>query len=158
MKTLVRAVAILISFALPPVFGAAAEEEASFLIAVKQAFAKHDTNALFTLTCWDRVPDRFIESAKNASMKQITREVSDITLVNPDSTEHRVALKGADGFAYLPNLPVTKKLKIVFILDGHLQSQFRPVGEKNGKLYLLQNAPVEPDKMESTSPVGSAGS
>ena len=143
MKTFIFTLAVFISTAFESVRAASPEEEANFLTAVRQAFDKQDTNALFTLTCWDRVPDRFIKSAKNLNMREIAWEISDLTLVNPDPNTHRQGLKGNDGVTYLPNLPVIKLLKIVFVKDGRFQPETRPVGEKDGKLYLLENAPVE---------------
>jgi hypothetical protein len=143
MRILICAVAVLVSFPLQCVLGVSPEEETNFLTAVRQAYDQQDTNALFTLICWDRVPDKFVQRAKSVSLREITRKVSDMTLVNFPQDRHVVPLKDTNGVAYLPNLPVIKELKIIFVVDGHTQSGSHPVGEKDGKLYLLENAPVE---------------
>jgi hypothetical protein len=153
MKTLICAIGVLISIPLQAILGAEPEEEVIFLTAAKQAFDNQDTNALFALICWDRVPDKFIKSARNASMREINNKVSDMFLVNSDPNAHRVKLKDVDGVEYLPNLPVIKNLKIVFEINGSFQTVNHPVGEKDGKLYLLENAPVESD---NTNSVGAA--
>jgi hypothetical protein len=143
MKTFIFAVAVLISIPLQSVRGASPEVEANFLTAVRQAFDKQDTNALFALICWDRVPDKIIKRSKKQRMREITLKVSEMTLITPDPNEHRQGYKDKEGIVYLPNLPEIKQLKIVFVTDGRFQSSIYSVGEKNGKLYLLVPAPVE---------------
>jgi hypothetical protein len=118
---------------------AAAGEQSRFLAAAEQAFEKKDVEALLALVCWDRVPDKFKESRK----KQFTRDVSDATddiaLTDPDPNYPDHEWKDKDGVSYRANLPIVKQLKI----KTRIGNAIYPVGEKDGKLYLLAPAPVK---------------
>jgi len=122
---------------------ASSEEEARFVAAVKQAFEKGDVDSLMSLTCWDRVPDKFKVRAKMHYARDIARTVTDVTLMNPDPKIRDIVWKDTNGVYYCSNLPVIKHLKITYAPGGQLKEGTYPVGEKDGKLYLLQQAPVK---------------
>jgi hypothetical protein len=117
-------------------------EEARFVAAVRAAFEKHDADALVALTCWDRVPDKLKADGKKQYARDVAQTVSDITLTNPDPNYPDLVWKGSDGVSYRSNLPVVKQLKITF-KTGEFGDGRYPVGEKDGKLYLLEPAPVK---------------
>lgn len=54
IKTLVLFITSVLLLSSQSVFAASVEEEVRFVATVKQAFAKHDANALAALTCWIR--------------------------------------------------------------------------------------------------------
>ena len=163
MKPLFLAMAVVFSLPVLPVRAASPEEEARFINAARNAFDKHDANALVTMTCWDRVPDKLKNSGKQQYMGGVTAPVADIKLINPDpkhanlewneDKDPRFAELGIEwkeaGVTYRLNLPVVKQLKITFapqkFSDGTsltIDCAY-PVGEKDGKLYLLEPAPVK---------------
>jgi len=121
---------------------ASPEEEARFVAAARQAFEKHDAAALVALTCWDRVPDKLKASGKKQYARDVAQTVSDITLTNPDPDYPDLVWKDTDGVSYRSNLPVVKQLKIIF-KTGEFGDGRYPVGEKDGKLYFLEPAPVK---------------
>jgi hypothetical protein len=131
-----------IGLQLQAVQAASPEEEARFVAAARQAFAKHDADALATLTCWDRVPDKFKADGKKQYVRDVALTVSDITLTNPDPDYPDLVWKDTDGVSYRSNLSVIKQLKITF-KTGEFGDGRYPVGEKDGKLYLLEPAPVK---------------
>ena len=143
MKTLILALASVLVLQLQSVWGATPEEEARFVAAAKQAFAKHDADALMALTCWDRVPDKFKDSGKKQYARDVAQTATDIKLTNPDPDEPDLVWKDTDGVSYRSNLPVVKQLKITFASGGQFSDGTYPVGEKDGKLYLLEPAPVK---------------
>jgi hypothetical protein len=142
MRKLILAFIVVFVFPLLSVRAASPDEEAKFVAAVKQAFEKHDANALMALTCWDRVPDEFKVSGKKQYARDVAQAVSDITLTNPDPNYPDLVWKDTDGVSYRSNLPVVKQLRITFA-GGRFKNGVYPVGEKNGKLYLLEPAPVK---------------
>ncbi len=143
MKTLVLSLASILILQFQPALAASPEEEARFLAAVRQGFDKQDTNALIALTCWDRVPDKLVEGGKKQLVRDIsTMKVSDIKLIDPDPQFPDLEWKDKDGVAYRSNLPVIKQIKITFAPGGRFKGGTFPVGEKDGKLYLLEPAPV----------------
>lgn len=104
------------------------------------------------LTCWDRVPDKFKDSSRKQYARDVAQTASNITLANPDPNEPDLAWKDTDGVSYRSNLSVIKQLKITFASDAKIETKIGsidvsdatyPVGEKNGKLYLLEPAPVK---------------
>jgi hypothetical protein len=138
---------------------ASPEEEARFVAAVKQAFEKHDAEGLIALTCWDRVTDKSKDFGKRHFAKVVARTATDFTLTNPDPQYPVGEWKEADGVTYGLNLPLVKQLKVVlsvkdkikdkapeaidvFGIDDYGMIIFN-VGEKDGKLYLLEPAPVK---------------
>ena len=122
---------------------ASQQEEARFLAAAKSAFEKHDAEALATLTCWDRVPDKLKESGKKHYVRDAALTMTDMALTPPDPQSPDLEWKDKEGVAYRSNLPVLKHLKISFAPGGRFKDVTYPVGEKAGRLYLLEPAPVE---------------
>lgn len=143
MKTLLFALAVFLSLPFQSVRAAAQKEEARFLAAAKQAFEKHDADALMALTCWDRVPDKFKASGKKQYARDVAQTATDIALTNPDPNYPDLTWKDTDGVSYRSNLPVVKQLKITFAPGGPFKDGTYPVGEKDGKLYLLEPAPIK---------------
>jgi hypothetical protein len=168
MKTLILAIASVLIFQLQVVRAASPEEEARFIAAAKQAFEKHDADALIALTCWDKVPDKLKKDGKQQYVgiigytKTITGSpVTDIKLSSPDKSgaqwsvdddprfvEIDPAWKKA-GFAYHSNLPIVKQLKVTFApTKADAQTSLTldvtySVGEKDGKLYFIEPAPTK---------------
>ena len=142
MKLFLVALAVFISLPFQSVQAASPEEEASFLKAAKSAFAKHDVEALMAMTCWDRVPDKLKDSGKQQYARDVAQTTTEITLIDPDPMFPDVEWKDAAGVAFRSNLPVVKQLKIKFS-TGKFKDGTYPVGEKDGKLYLLEPAPVK---------------
>jgi len=143
MKTLALALTAVLAFQLQSALAASPEEEARFVAAAKQAFEKHDADALMTLTCWDRVPDKFKGSGKKQYDRDVAQTATDISLTNPDPKFPDLVWKDTDGVSYRSNLPVVKQLKITFEHGGKFKDGTYPVGEKDGKLYLLEPAPIK---------------
>jgi hypothetical protein len=150
MKTIPLALGVFLFLPMPSARAASPKEEAKFLAAAKAAFAKHDANALVALTCWDRVPDKLKDKGKKRYAEEVAITVTGITLTNPDAEFPDLEWKDKDGVAHRSNRPVIKQLKVSFKPDGS-RGQFKsqggdvvyPVGEKGGKLYLLEPAPVK---------------
>jgi hypothetical protein len=142
MKTLILALAAMLVLQLQPVLAVSPDEEARFVAAAKQAFEKHDADALMALTFWDRVPDKFKDRGKKQYARDAKQGATDITLTNPDPDYPDLVWKDTDGDSYRSNLPVIKQLKITF-KTGELSVGRYPVGEKDGKLFLLKPAPIK---------------
>ena len=143
MKTFIIALAVFIILPFQSVRAATPEEQARFLTAVRQAFDKQDTNAIFTFVCWEGVAVKDTDGLKKMLVSEITEmKVSDMTLVDPDPKVPDV-WKDEDGIAYHLNLPVTKRLRVIFAPGGHFGSDMAPVGEEDGKLYLLGPIPIK---------------
>jgi hypothetical protein len=143
MKILTLALTTVLAFQLHSALAASPEEETRFLSAAKQAFAKHDADALMALTCWDRVPDKFKDSGKKQYARDVAMEATDISLVAPDPKFPDMVWKDSDGVSYRSNLSVVKQIKITFAKGSRFKDGTYPVGEKDGKLYLLEPAPVK---------------
>ena len=142
MKTFLFTILSVLVLQLQSARAASPEEEARFVAAAKQAFVKHDADALVALTWWDRVPDRLKTSAKKQYASDVAQAVSDVTLTDPDPDYPDLVWKDTDGISYRSNLPVVKQLKIAFKTGVFGDGRY-PVGEKDGKLYLLEPAPVK---------------
>ena len=144
MKTLILAVTSVLTFHLQSALAVSPEEEARFLAAVRQGFEKQDPNAIFTLTCWDRMSDKNLKGSKDDLVKYITTmKVSDIKLLEPSSKFSGWFCIIPDGTEYRYNLPVIKQVTITFAPGGSVTSEDFPVGEKGGKLYLVEPAPTK---------------
>jgi hypothetical protein len=115
-------------------------EEARFLAAAKKAFADRDAAALASLTCWDRVPDKLRQSGKQHYERDVAQSATDITLTEPDPAFPDLDWT-ENGVTYHSNLPVIKQLKIIFAKGSRFGTGVYPVGEKDGKLVLLEPAP-----------------
>lgn len=127
------------------------EEEARFVAAARRAFENHDADALMALTCWDRAPDKVKVSGKTRYARDVAQTATDIVLISPDPMYPDHEWKDKDGVSYRSNLPVVKQLKITFSSGTTIETQIGavsvshahyPVGEKEGKLFLLAPAPV----------------
>ena len=152
MKTLILALTSVLVFQLQSALAASPEEETRFVAAAKQAFEKHDTNALIALTCWDRVSDKLKDSGKSRYAKEVALTATDVVLSAPDPNAPDLEWKDDAGVAHRSNLTVTKHLKITFAPGSAIELKrgtvkvkdvTYPVGEKDGKLFLLQPAPVK---------------
>jgi len=162
MKPLFLALAMVFLLPVLPVRAASPEEDARFLDGARHAFENHDANALVAMTCWDQVPAKLKEGGKKQYLGGVAAQVADIKLINPDSKhanlewnedeDPRFAELGIKwkkaGVRSRLNLPVIKQLKFTFapqkFSDGTsltIDCAY-PVGEKDGKLYLLEPAPV----------------
>lgn len=159
------AITTVLAFLLYSVRAASPEEEARFLTASRQAFERHDSNALVLLTCWDRVPDRI----KREGAKQYERAVAAtnvlVTLVPPSqkfvqlndgwtkNIDSRFVGIGRNWEEFNAtnrlNLAIVKELKMVYgpvkNSDGSSTTinWSYPVGEKDGKLYICEPAPLK---------------
>jgi|GEM_PF-1657475 len=142
MKILIFSVVSTLILQLQPVLAATPDEEVRFVAAAKQAFQKHDADGLMAITCWDRVPDQLKESARQIYARDAKQDVTDIKLTKPDTKKPDLMWKDKDGISYRSNLAVVKQLVITFAPGGHFKDGTYPVGEKKGKLYLLEPAPV----------------
>ena len=143
MKILILVLTSVLVLQLQSSLAASSEEEARFVAAARQAFAKHDADALAALTCWDRVPDKFKASGKKQYVRDVAQTATDITLANPDPDYPDLVWKDTDGVSYRSNLSVVKQLKITFAPGKEFGDARYPIGEKGGKLYLLEPAPVK---------------
>ena len=136
-------------------FGATPEEEARFVAAARKAFEQHDADALVGLTCWDRVPDDIQASEKRLYALRVAQQVTKIELVSHNKYPH-VVRRDKNGVLLRANLHIVKMLEITHApkSDGAVGDEKKklaqgyPVGEKDGKLYLLQLAPAEDGKVE----------
>jgi hypothetical protein len=168
MKTLILTTASILAFLLQMVRAASPEEEARFVAVAKQAFEKHDSDALLALTCWDRVPDKLKKDGRQqyagiiGYTKTITGSpVTDIKLASPDKSgvqwnvdddprfvEIDPVWKEA-GVVYHSNLAIVKQLKVTFApTKADAQTSLTidvtySVGEKDGKLYFIEPAPTK---------------
>jgi hypothetical protein len=144
MKILIISLASVLIMQWQPAMAASPEAEVKFLAAVRQGFEQQDTNALIALTCWDRVPEKNIAYGQQQLVRDITTmKVADMKLIDPDPGLPDQVWKDKDGVAYCSNLPVIKQLKITFAPGGRFETGSFPVGEKDGKLFLLEPAPVK---------------
>ena len=144
MKSFIFAFAIFTFLPFQSVRAASPEEQAGFLAAVRQAFDKQDTNALFALVCWDRVTAKDADSARERFKTIISgAKVTDMALADPDPKMPKHEWTGKDGVSYRQNLPMIKQLKITFAPGALFHRGLLPVGEKDGKLYLSEPAPVK---------------
>jgi hypothetical protein len=119
------------------------QDEASFLAAVKKAFADHDPDTLVALTCWDRVPVELKRSGKEQYLHDVAQDVDGITITPPEPGSPDLDWQ-RDGVTYHANLPVTKQLKITPAKGstfGTGGTGVYPIGQKDGKLFLLEPVP-----------------
>jgi len=163
MKKLLLITSIL-ALQLQPSWSASPEEEARFIAAAKQAFAKHDADALVALTCWDGVPDKLKKDGKQQYAPAASTEappVAEAKLLNPAQADLQWAVDEdprfmpmdpawkETGVVYHSNLPIVKELKLTFApLKANDNSSITfdvtyPVGEKDGKLYFIEPTPVK---------------
>jgi hypothetical protein len=135
--------ASVICISLQTTRAATKQEEARFLGAAEAAFAKHDADAFSALACWERVAVNGKADAKQEYTRYVAENVMEMVLANPDQKEASLAEQKSKTVAYCLNLPVLKELKIKFRPGHRFNNATFPVGEKDGKLWLLQPAIVE---------------
>jgi hypothetical protein len=152
LKTILMALTACLSLSILPAQAASPAAEARFLAAAKAAFQKHDAAALTALVCWDRVPENLQVSGKERLAREVALTATDLVLIAPDPQLPDLEWKDATGTAFRANLPVTRHLKITFAPGSVVQLKrgpvkvkdtSYPVGEKDGKLFLLEPAPVK---------------
>ena len=143
MKRCFFALLIVLSISFQSAPAATQDEEVRFATAARKVLDTHDADALAALTCWDRVPDKLKENGKKQYARDAARAVIDVRLTNPDPKFPDLVWKDKDGTAYRSNLAVTKQLNITFASGGLFKEVTYPIGEKDGKLYLLEPAPVK---------------
>jgi hypothetical protein len=164
MKTLALLITSILALQLQPVLAASPDEEARFIAAAKQAFAKHDADALAALSCWDGVPDKLKKDGKEQYAPAASAEappVVEAKLVNPaksdlqwgvDDDPRFMTIDPAwkeTGVGYHSNLPIVKELKLTFApMKANDNTSVTidvtyPVGEKDGKLYFIEPTPVK---------------
>ena len=131
---------------------ASPEEEARFVAAVRQAFEKHEADALVALACWDGVPDERKDHCRKQYAKEVALTATGVVLSAPDSRCPDRDWVDKAGVVYRANLPVIKHLRITFAPGSTIEVKLGttkvgdvtyPVGEKAGKLFLVQSAPVK---------------
>ncbi len=142
MKAARLSIIILAVFTSVAAVAATLSKEAQFVAAARKAFETHDAAALVALSCWDRVPDRLKESGKQLYARDVANAVTDIKLIDPDPNFPDLDWTEA-GVTYHSNLAVTKQLKITFAAGSMFRDATYPVGERDGKLFLLEPAPVK---------------
>jgi hypothetical protein len=164
MKTLILALTSVLLLQLQSSRAASPEEESRFIAAAKQAFDKHDADALVALTCWDRVPDALKKDGKQQYARIVAGPpATDLKLTNPSPKDANLEWNVDDdprfveidsawkkaGVVYRANLPVIKQLKITFApMKADAKTSLTisvkyPVGEKDGKLYFIEPAPAK---------------
>jgi hypothetical protein len=135
--TLIAAMSFLISIS----HAATPEEEARFLSALREACLKKDKAALAALSNWDRVPP----DIKKLTIDGMAHILNDpIKSVEYGSLDDAPApTRTINGVTYTANLPVTKQITIQYDLKvGNSTGQLL-VGEKNGKLMIVNLAPQQ---------------
>jgi hypothetical protein len=129
MKTFFFALLVFLPIFFQSAPAATQDEDARFVTAARKAFDTHDADALASLTCWERVPDKLKESGKKQYARDAARAVTNVMLTNPDPKLPDLVWKDKDGTVYRSNLAVTKQLKISFAAGGLFKDATYPVGE-----------------------------
>ena len=115
------------------------EEEARFLSALREACLKKDQAALVALSNWDRVPPdikkRTIDGMAHL-FKDPIKSVDCEPLGDSPATTRTI-----NGVICAANLPVTKRVAIQYDLKEGSSSGSPLVGEKDGKLLIVNLAP-----------------
>jgi hypothetical protein len=129
-----------------PTFGAAAaaDDEARFLAAVRNAFHDRKASDLSRLTCWDGVPEEDKKKDEQAYAALVAeKDVSfNFELVDRD---RKVVERTEHGVVYRTNLPITRQLDVI-IRDKQKKTLGVigfPAGRKNGKLMVAGFTPVK---------------
>lgn len=115
------------------------EEEARFLDALRSALTTKNQAELVALSCWDDVP---------ADIKQMAIDGMVGVIADPIKSIQYQALGDApitsrtlNGVVYISNLPITKQVKIEYDLKVGGSSATISVGEKDGKLMIVNLVP-----------------
>lgn len=126
------------------------QEELRFLNAVRSAYSSKDKDAIVALQCWDGV---------NKNRRELFRKVLDFTVPTNEvlSVQYRsnyfsgVVPTTKNGVVYVPNLTPIKHIQIEYKTDspkpGVAPTMYQfveyYVGEKNGKLLMVQLIPQQ---------------
>ena len=89
------------------------------------------------------VVGQLMTSGKKQYVRDVALTATDITLTLPDPKFPDLEWKDEAGVAYRSNLLMIKQLKITFARGAGFKAGRYPVGEKDGKLYLLEPAPAK---------------
>jgi hypothetical protein len=164
MKTWTSLISLGLLLLPPSGYAASAQEEARFVAAVKQAFVKHDADALVSLTCWERVPAKLKTDRKQQYLRDTSAAapaVKEVALLepkqpgkewNPDDDPRFIEIDPnwkESGAVYHSNLPIVKQLEVTFMpIQADAKTTLTvsvtyPVGEKDGKLYFIEPAPAK---------------
>ena len=144
------ALALLALLLLPlAAIAAAPEQETKFVDAAKKAFDEKKPAELSKLTCWDGVSEQ--DQKKQEETFKLLVEEKNVTfsLKLVDADPKAVADKDhkADGAPTRPNLKIVKQLDVTLI-DARDKERILgiigfAVGEKDGKLLLVREAPAK---------------
>jgi hypothetical protein len=127
-----------------PSFAASSSEEARVIANVKKAFATRQTQPILDLYYWEGVSqkDKGQVSKNISSEVNSEKTIKSIQFIGPKPNALTEIVRS--GVTYRINLPITKRLEIKFEKKDGVTSTTRfNVGEKNGKLYFVQLAPVK---------------
>ena len=141
---------VLLALLLPlAAIAATPEEETRFVDVAKKAFDEKKTADLSKLTCWDGVSEQ--AQKKQEETFKLLIEEKDVTfsfkLVDADPKAVAEKDQKADGAPTRPNLKIVKQLDVTLI-DPRDNKRILgiigfAVGEKDGKLLLVREAPVK---------------
>ena len=150
IKSALALLALLLSLAATVAATAATpEEEAKFVDAAKKAFDEKKPADLSKLTCWDGVSEQ--AQKKDEETFKLLMEEKDVTfsfkLVDADPKAVAEKEQKADGAPTRPNLKIVKQLDLTMI-DPRDHKRILgiigfAVGEKDGKLLLVREAPAK---------------
>lgn len=135
--TFTAALAVLVSIG----HAATPEEDARFLAVLREACLKKDKEALVALSNWDRVPPEIKKQTIEGMAHIINEPIKSVEYGTLD--ESRALTRTLNGITYAPNLPVTKQVTIVYDLKVGNSSGTLLVGEKDGKLMIVNLAPQQ---------------
>ncbi len=107
--------------------------------AIRDAYSKKDKEAIIASTCWDRVTEQHKKLAPKAIDYAMSNPIKSVQYRALDPSEVYTYTK--DGITYGPNLPIVKQIEIEYaVAPGKLTSELF-LGEKEGKLMIVNLAP-----------------
>jgi hypothetical protein len=118
---------------------ASVDEETRFLSAVRAAYTSKDKEAIMALTCWDRVTEEHKKMAPKALDFAVRLPVKSVKYTELDPARQTSFTK--DGVTYGPNLPILKQVEVEYVVESGNQKSSFFVGEKDGKLMIVNLAP-----------------
>lgn len=128
---------ILVSATAAPV-----QEETRFIDAINDAFFRKDPTALIALTCFDGVTYEDKELDNKSSEYWVTQKVKSVVLKRSNNTQDKLT-QTRDGITYVPNLQVSHELVVTLEGNKTFGTLTMPVGEKDGKFYLILPRPKQ---------------
>lgn len=144
MKRIVFILVSLVSLLFADLSVASASEEIRVIASVKKAFETKQIQPIMDLYYWEGVSKKSrAKVAENILLELSSKPaIRSIQFIEPKPNELTEFVHA--GVTYRANLPIIKRLEIIFEPRGaeRLSTQFS-VGEKNGKLYFAQLAPVK---------------